>query len=232
MEREHLPNEQDQVKKAKPEASDLAPTQAEGEPASLPGLLALQQTIGNRAVQRLLAQRSEDEPSELDESTQDRINQERGGGQPLDQAVQTRMSAVMGHDLSSVRVHASPESDDLNRELHAKAFTTGRDIFFRSGAYDPGSGEGQELIAHELTHVVQQSSGAVGGGGRMTVNAPGDRYEQEADATARMVTTASTSAGVQRQEVSAEEEEVQMQPEEEEEGVQEQPEEEEEEEAT
>ena len=66
------------------------------------------------------------------------------------------------------------------------------------------------MIAHELTHVVQQGSGAVPAGGKMTVNAPGDAYEQQADATAHAV----TQAGVQRQE---EEELVQMQPLEEEE---------------
>lgn len=215
MEKEQLSNEQDKIRKAKSESSHSP--EIASEPSSLPGLVALQQTVGNRAVQRLLAQRSEDEPSELDESTQDRINQERGGGQALDKSVQTQMSAAIEHDFSSVRVHTSPESDDLNRDLHAKAFTTGRDIFFRSGAYDPGSSEGQELIAHELTHVVQQSSGAVGGGGRMTVNPPGDRYEQEADATARTVTAPIVSAGVQRQEVPEEEEGVQEQPEEEDE---------------
>jgi hypothetical protein len=130
----------------------------------------------------------------------------------------------MGYDMGGVRVHTSPEADDLSHQLGAKAFTTGQDVFFREGAYDPGSTAGKELIAHELTHVVQQGTGQVQGGSRMTVNAPGDAHEQQADASAR----ATTSAGVQRQEElpeeealqAQEEEEVQMQPEEEEELVQ------------
>ncbi len=145
----------------------------------------LQQQIGNRAVQRLIAQRSGDGPFELDEKTQARIERERGGGQPLDSAVQAKMADSTGHDLSDVKVHTSPESDSLNRELGAKAFTTGEDVFFSEGAYDPRSSGGQELIAHELIHVVQQQSGAVSCGSGMTVNAPGDAFEQEADAVAQ-----------------------------------------------
>jgi hypothetical protein len=56
-----------------------------------------------------------------------------------------------------VRIPTDAQSDQLNRSVQAKAFTAGQDIFFREGAYEPGSRPGQELIAHELTHVVQQS---------------------------------------------------------------------------
>jgi Domain of unknown function (DUF4157) len=66
------------------------------------------------------------------------------------------MGQAMGTDFSRVRVHTDGQSDRLNRSIQAKAFTTGQDVFFRQGAYNPGSRGGQELIAHELTHVVQQ----------------------------------------------------------------------------
>jgi hypothetical protein len=62
-------------------------------------------------------------------------------------------------DFSGVKVHTDAQSDQLNRSIQAKAFTTGQDVFFRAGAYQPGSRAGQELIAHELTHVVQQTQG-------------------------------------------------------------------------
>jgi hypothetical protein len=158
-----------------------------------PGLVGLQHLVGNRAVQHLLAQRSGvgstsaslNAGFELDDDTAGRINRQRGGGQPLDTALQKQASEAMGHDLSGVRVHTSPEASDLSGQLSAKAFTTGRDIFFQEGAYDPHSSGGRELIAHELTHVVQQSSGAVTGGPKMTVNPPGDGYEREADQVAR-----------------------------------------------
>lgn len=154
--------------------------------------------ITNTALQRLLAQRATGAPFDLDDATAARIHRARSGGQALDGAVQAQMSAAMGHDFSGVRVHTDGEAHALNEQLNAKAFTTGPDIFFRGGAYSPQSSAGQELIAHELTHVVQQASGAVeSGGAGMRVNAPGDRFEQEADAIARQVS--SGAPAVQRQ---------------------------------
>ncbi|MCF4969137.1 eCIS core domain-containing protein [Nostoc sp. CMAA1605] len=88
------------------------------------------------------------------------INSARSGGQPLDAGLQAKMSTAMGADFSGVRVHTDAQSDQLNRSIQAKAFTTGQDVFFRQGEYQPGSRGGQELIAHELTHVVQQNFGA------------------------------------------------------------------------
>ncbi len=85
----------------------------------------------------------------------------RGGGQPLDAGLQQSMGQAMGADFSGVRVHTDARSDQLNQSIQARAFTTGKDIFFRQGEYNPASRGRQELIAHELTHVVQQSSGDV-----------------------------------------------------------------------
>jgi hypothetical protein len=169
-------------------------------------LMALQNHIGNAAVQRYLAQRSGGGPTELDEATADSINNARSGGQPLDASVQTQMSETIGHDFSGVRVHTGSESDKLNQQLGAKAFTTGQDVFFREGEYSPNSSSGQELIAHELTHVAQQGSGAVPSGGKMAVNAPGDRFEVEADSVAKSVTGAASTPAVQREEAPPEEE--------------------------
>jgi hypothetical protein len=195
--------------------------------------------VGNQAVQRLLAQRSGEEPFDLDDETESRINSQRGGGQSLDEGVRENLEGSMGHDMSSVRVHTSPESDSLNKQLGAKAFTTGSDIFFGEGQYDPHSSSGQELIAHEATHVVQQSTGRVDGGSGMTVNAPGDEFEQEADDIASQVMRSpqeptaqpgliQEELGIQMQEEPEEEEEaLQMQEEEEEIMMQEVPEEEE-----
>ena len=84
------------------------------------------------------------------------INSARGNGQALDPGLQAQMGQAMGADFSRVRVHTDSQSDRLNQSIQAKAFTTGQDVFFRQGEYQPGSRGGQELIAHELTHVVQQ----------------------------------------------------------------------------
>ena len=171
------------IRRRPPEADEELPdSAAEHSPMS-----DLQDQVGNRAAQRLLGplQRRDERPFELDEETAARINQERGGGQALESGLGQQMEAALQGDLSDVRVHTSPAADQLSRQLSATAFTTGQDIFFRQGAYEPHSGAGQELIAHELTHVVQQSSGQVSGSGPMTVNAPGDRHEREAEATAK-----------------------------------------------
>lgn len=208
MTEKHMSTEEkkNMIHKAKAESHDQEMQPPGGDAATL---TTFQQQVGNRAVQRLLAQRSGDGSFELDDDTADRINRERGGGQALDGNVQAKMSESTGQDFGDVKVHTGPESHALNEQLSAKAFTTGSDIFFREGAYDPGSSGGQELLAHELTHVVQQRSGSVGSnGGGMQVNAPGDSYEREADSVAKSVMTGGAGPEVQRQ-ATEEEEEVQ-----------------------
>jgi hypothetical protein len=98
------------------------------------------------------------------------IQSARGGGQSLDAGLQAKMGQAMGADFSGVKVHTDSKSDRLNKSIQAKAFTTGQDVFFRQGAYEPSSQGGQELIAHELTHVVQQNNEiAVSNGSDQTI---------------------------------------------------------------
>jgi hypothetical protein len=217
MSTEHVSEEKkSRIKKPEPdklkaEAKEKnRPTHEAGQAVS-----ALQSLVGNRAVQRLLAQRSGNAPFELDDSTANRIDQQRGSGQSLDNEAGEKLGGAMGVDFSDVRVHTTPESNQLNQELGARAFTTGQDIFFNEGEYQPQSSAGQELLAHELTHVVQQGTGEVSGASRMTVNAPGDTYEQQADDVANSVMSAAPQASVQRDPL--EEEQVQMEAEDEEE---------------
>ncbi|MDZ8030639.1 eCIS core domain-containing protein [Nostoc sp. DedSLP04] len=95
--------------------------------------------------------------SELETS----IQQARGNGQPLADDIKHPMEQAFGADFGSVRVHTDAQSDRLNESIQARAFTTGQDVFFRQGEYSPGSDAGKELLAHELTHVVQQNGSAV-----------------------------------------------------------------------
>ena len=88
------------------------------------------------------------------------LNNARSSGQTLEPQLRMKMESAMGADFSGVKVHTDGKADRLNQSIQAKAFTTRQDVFFRQGAYEPGSRGGQELIAHELTHVVQQG-GAV-----------------------------------------------------------------------
>ena len=98
---------------------------------------------------------------EVSTDLESEINRARGGGQPLAPEMRLKMGEAMGADFSGVRVHTDGRADGLNRAVGARAFTTGQDLFFKRGAYEPSSRGGQELIAHELTHVVQQNGGAV-----------------------------------------------------------------------
>lgn len=209
MTKEVITQENQVLKARKPETQEPV-KQVDGADKAPHGpaevVASLQRTVGNRAVQRMLVQRSGDSAFELDDDTAGRINQQRGGGQALDANVQRQMGGAMGQDFSNVRVHTSSDAHELNEKVGAVAFTTGSDIFFREGAYNPGSSGGQELLAHELTHVVQQSSGAVPGGDKMSVNAPNDSFEQEADTVAK----SALSQPVQRQ-AEEEEEDVQTQ---------------------
>jgi hypothetical protein len=85
----------------------------------------------------------------------------RGGGTALDPATLGRMEAAFGTDLSDVRIHTGGDADGLAQDLNATAFTTGDHIFFGAGAYQPGTRTGDELLAHEMAHVVQQREGRV-----------------------------------------------------------------------
>ena len=129
----------------------------------------------------LAAARDDESKDDLDrvpDEVSRRIAGERGGGSSLEQGTRQDMETALGHDFAGVQVHTGPAADDLNRELSATAFTTGQDVFFRDGAYAPGSRDGRELLAHELTHVVQQSGPLPEPRGGIT--SPDDATEVEA----------------------------------------------------
>ncbi len=149
-------------------------------------VLRLQREYGNQYARRVLeVARQVEGEGELTPEVESAIQRKRGGGQALDGGVRGGMESAFGVDFGGVRVHTDAEADGLNRSLSARAFTTGSDIFFRQGAYQPGSSAGRELLAHELTHVVQQEGAEVRR--KLTLGQPGDRYEQEAEQTARAV---------------------------------------------
>ena len=85
-----------------------------------------------------------------------------GGGQPLDAQTRAFMEPRFGHDFSRVKIHTDARAAQSADQVAARAYTVGSDIAFRAGDYTPGTSEGKRLLAHELTHVVQQ--GAAPGG--------------------------------------------------------------------
>ena len=86
------------------------------------------------------------------------LQQQRGQGQSIPEDVREPLEEAFNADFRNVRIHTNERSQQLNQSIQAIAFTTGTDIFFKQGAYQPRSRQGQELLAHELTHVVQQNS--------------------------------------------------------------------------
>lgn len=112
---------------------------------------------------------------------EERIGASRGRGSPLAADARAFMEPRFGADFSQVTVHTDAQADQLNRQLSARAFTTGRDIYFRQGAYAPQNDSGQRLLAHELTHVVQQ-----GGAGTRVQREDGDGDEAPADPVAKL----------------------------------------------
>ena len=111
------------------------------------------------------------------------INSARGRGAPLDPGIREQMSGALGDNFGDVRVHNDGLAATLAQSVQARAFTTGTDIFFASGEYHPGASSGRELLAHELTHVVQQRGAPVTG--EMRVSDPGDALEREAERVSR-----------------------------------------------
>ena len=92
---------------------------------------------------------------EVPANFESQLAQHKGSGQPLSDDTRAFMEPRFGADFSNVRVHETP---DLTNAIQAQAFTHGQDIYFNSGRYNTGSSGGKELLAHELTHVVQQSN--------------------------------------------------------------------------
>jgi hypothetical protein len=86
-----------------------------------------------------------------------RIQQSKGQGQPLPAKTQKEMARAFKYDFSDVTIHTGLAAVQMTRDVQAQAFTHGKDIYFNEGKYNPGSSTGKELLAHELTHVVQQN---------------------------------------------------------------------------
>lgn len=116
------------------------------------------------AAQRDLAVQRDEVPNHgleggtVDNSVEQAIDGARSGGAPLDSAVRAPMEQAFGADFGGVKIHNDSQSHELNRSLSARSFATGSNIFMGKGEYSPGTSGGQELLAHELTHVVQQGA--------------------------------------------------------------------------
>jgi len=153
---------------------------------SLHPLLQLQSLIGNRAVQRLLDAQIHADQNE--ERAPGKVVNEvlNTPGEPLDAETRGRMESNFGHDFGGVRVHTGSRADESAKAVQAHAYTSGQDIVFAEGRFSPATAGGQRLLAHELTHIVQQAAGPVAAtptaDGSLSISDPGDAFEQAAAA--------------------------------------------------
>ena len=151
-------------------------------------LMHLQRTAGNAGVVQLLA------GEELASPVHDVVGS--GGGSSLDEGTRTSMESAFGQSFEDVRIHTDDRASKSAESVGANAYTVGSDVVFKSGQYDPGSTGGQRTLAHELSHVVQQSQGAVDGAeapGGIRVSDPSDRFERAAEQTADTVMASMSS---------------------------------------
>jgi len=116
----------------------------------------------------------------------------RASGQSLDARTREYMESRFGHDFGHVRVHTDDDAADSARSVDALAYTVGHDVVFAPGEYVPNAAGGRQLLAHELTHVLQQSAGSAAVQPRLEIGAPNDQAEIEADRIAARVTSAPT----------------------------------------
>jgi hypothetical protein len=180
--------------------------------AGLPGLAGpatRPEVLGTQGLLRLQREAGNAGASTLFEEQSPVLDVIAGGGRPLDTPVRADMEARLGHSFADVRIHTGAGADQSARSVQAHAYTVGSNVVFQDGRYDPSSAAGRTLLAHELTHVVQQRSGPVDGapaGGGIRVSDPSDRFEREAAANAERVMV--DAAPVQRQETPDEADEI------------------------
>lgn len=147
------------------------------------GLTGLQRAVGNSSTAALV----EEERSPVHDVVRS------GGGSPLHADVRSDMEGRFGQDFGDVRVHTDGAAHESAKSVNAQAYTVGSNIVFQRDKYDPTSDSGKHMLAHELTHVVQQRNGPVDGsdaGGGVKVSDPSDRFERDAVASADRVMAA------------------------------------------
>ncbi len=112
----------------------------------------------------------------------------RSPGRSLAAKTRNEMESRFGHDFSQVRIHTDARAAESARAVDALAYTVGRQVVFGAGQYRPSEPQGQRLLAHELTHVVQQSASGRSSSNRLRIGPEDDRHEREADRLAARVT--------------------------------------------
>lgn len=154
----------EEVEEGKAQRLQRQPVEEEEEASLQPklkeGVLQRQASEGEEEEEEMVQTKAASDATPTVSSTvADGIRGRRTGGEPLAPQARSFFEPRFGHGFSGVRVHRDAPDNALAESIGARAFTLGHHVFFGSGEYRPQSAEGKRLIAHELTHVLQQSAG-------------------------------------------------------------------------
>ena len=148
------------------EAQTMLQKQGEEEEEELQTSIQRQE---EEEAQAMLQKQGEEEEEELQAKSNNcachapqnlevQLKQSKSSGQPISSNIRRPLERAFGANFQSVRIHTDSKAVQMNKQLHAHAFTHGKDIYFNSGQYRPESKAGQHLLAHELTHTLQQGA--------------------------------------------------------------------------
>ena len=112
---------------------------------------------GEKEEEELVQTKGNPDNQKASSSLSNRIEGKAGKGKKMPKGIKTEMETSFGKDFSQVNIHTDQDAITMNKELGAQAFTHGKDIYFNSGKFNPESTQGKHLLAHELTHIIQQN---------------------------------------------------------------------------
>lgn len=121
----------------------------------------IQPQVEEEEEEEVLMPKTDNQIKEPRADVEQLLKNTKGNGSALDLKTRSQMESGFGADFGGVKIHTDNNAAKLNKELGSKAFTTGSDIYFNQGKYKPDSQNGKQLLAHELTHTVQQGSSHV-----------------------------------------------------------------------
>lgn len=140
--------EEDKLVQEKPELQKMGGKEEEE------GMVSMME--GSEEEEEALQTKSNNNKTTASSGLTKQIKSKSGKGKPMAKNTKTEMESSFGRDFSGVNIHTDQDAVKMNKQLGAQAFTHGKDIYFNSGKYNPDSSEGKHLLAHELTHTIQQ----------------------------------------------------------------------------
>ncbi|OXB20689.1 hypothetical protein B0A80_18370 [Flavobacterium tructae] len=157
-----LKTEQEETLQNKTETAAIeAPKEVEKNPISKP-LIQQKKTeeeVQTKEEEQEIQKSAETETSPTNTaSLESKLQSSKGGGSPMANTTQNQMESGFGANFSKVRIHNDSNAVQMNKELGSQAFANGNDVYFNEGKYNPDSQEGKHLLAHELTHTIQQGN--------------------------------------------------------------------------